>query len=88
MAKKDREMIAASTLNDVKETGPATPRRRERPKSTTNITYIVTRSTHKTMRQYALDNETNLQQMLDDLVEKMFEDKGLGKFERATGGDK
>ena len=86
MAKKERQMINPEVAKEIGE--PVTPhaarKRLERPR--TNITYIVLRGPHRALRQYALTNEVSLQTILDDLMERFFEEKGLGPFERATGG--
>lgn len=90
MAKKDGSVrvLQADVLDSIGKAVDVTPyRARERVKTKpgkdrTNITYFVTLGTHKRMKQYALDNNTSLQQMLDEAVDLLFAAKGEQPIEK------
>jgi hypothetical protein len=51
-------------------------------KTKTNITYFVSLATHKRLKQHALDNNTSLQQILDEALDTYFSVRGLPPIDR------
>ena len=65
------------------ETAKAAPRVKMKPeKAKTNITNFVSLATHKRLKQHALDNNTSLQQILDEALDTYFSVRGLPPIER------
>jgi hypothetical protein len=54
-------------------------------KTKTNITYFVSLATHRRLKQHALDNNTSLQQILDEALDMYCSVHALPPIERATG---
>lgn len=89
MDKRKVEVSIHDTVAGInKEASEAVPyKARERvkqrlDKTKTNITYFVTLATHRRMKQYALDNNTSLQQMLDEAVDMLFAAHGEAAIEK------
>lgn len=64
------------------DTGTAKAEPRVKSEKKTNITYFVSLTTHKRLKQHALDNNTSLQQILDEALDTYFAAKGELPIER------
>ncbi len=89
MDKRKAEVSIHNTVagisKDAAEAVPYKARDRVKPrldKTKTNITYFVTLATHRRMKQFALDNNTSLQQMLDEAVDMLFAAHGESAIEK------
>lgn len=68
----------------------AEPSAKKQAKTRQNINYWISIPTHRRMKQYALENGTTLQDMLNEAMDLFFADKGEPPIERLTveGGEK
>jgi hypothetical protein len=85
MSKKPAN-ISAETLSSLKvdaiETGTAKAEPRVKSEKKTNITYFVSLTTHRRLKQHALDHNTSLQQILDEALDTYFAARGEPPIER------
>ena len=63
--------------------GPARVKaaQRVRSQNRTNITYFMSRTMHQKLKRAAVDHNTSLQQLLDEAVDLLFAEYGLGPLE-------
>ena len=83
MARKDNKMrtLDSNVLSDLgkaseKQTYKAENRIKNPDSDKQNITYFVTRATHRRMKSYALDNNVSMQAMINEAMDLFFAEKG------------
>ncbi len=79
---------AAALAEDAIHTNIAKAAPRVTGEKKTNITYFVSLATHKRLKQHALDNNTSLQQILDEALDTYFAAKGEPPIERIPSARK